>query len=107
VLDNLDRGLAAAYNGRAWLLATRLDAKDRDGKKAVESSTKACDLSEWNDAYCVGTLAAAQAEAGRFDDAVKWQTKANGMYSDADAKRKGEERLELYREKKPYRDASP
>jgi hypothetical protein len=60
-----------------------------------------------NEAYCVGTLAAAHAEAGRFDDAVKWQSTANGMYSDADAKRIGEERLELYRVKKPYRDAAP
>jgi tetratricopeptide (TPR) repeat protein len=94
---------ADSQNARAWLWATCPDAKYRDGKKAVESATKACELSEW-EAYPVGTLAAACAEAGDFDAAVKWQTKANGMYADADDKQQGQERLKLYQGKKPNRD---
>jgi len=51
----------------------------------------------------LGTLAAAYAESGQFDEAVKWQQKAldNQEY----AKRYGEkakERLQLYQEKKAY-----
>ena len=41
---------APAYNGRAWLWATCPDAKYRDGKRAVESATRACELSEWKEA---------------------------------------------------------
>ena len=99
----IDPAIANWPNSLGWLLAACPDASFRDGKKAVEFATKACTLSEWKEAYPVGTLAAAYAEAGNFDEAVKWQTKANGMYTDADDKEKGEERLKLYREKKPYR----
>ena len=103
----IDPKLATSYNGRAWFWATCPDAKFRDGKKAVESATKACELSDWKEAYPLGTLAAAHAEAGDFNAAVKWQTKANGLYTDTEDKTKGEERLKLYREKKPYRETNP
>jgi tetratricopeptide (TPR) repeat protein len=100
----LDPKEALAYNGRAWLWATCPVAKYRDGKRAVESATTACELTGWKEAYMVGTLAAASAEAGDFGAAMKWQTKANGLYSDADDKKKGESRLKLYQEKKPYHE---
>jgi hypothetical protein len=52
----------------------------------------------------LGTLAAAYAEAGDFDKAVEWQGKANKLYTGAEDRKKGEERLKLYRDKKPYRE---
>jgi tetratricopeptide (TPR) repeat protein len=95
---------ASAYNSRAWLWATCPDGKYRDGKKAVESATKACELSEWKNAHIVDTLAAAYAEAGDFDAAVKWQTKANGLYTAQADLERGQARLKLYQSKKPYRE---
>ena len=41
---------------------------------------------------------------GQFDKAVEWQEKANALYADAEDKKKGEGRLKLYKEKKPYRE---
>jgi hypothetical protein len=38
---------------------------------------------------------------------VKWQARANELYPDAEDRKKGEERLKLYREKKPYRKTNP
>jgi tetratricopeptide (TPR) repeat protein len=103
----LDPGQADAYNNRAWLWATCPDAKYRDGKQAVASATRACELSGWKEADHIGTLAAASAEAGDFDAAVKWQSQANGLYADAGDAKKGEERLRLYQEKRPYRETPP
>jgi tetratricopeptide (TPR) repeat protein len=98
---------AEAYNVRAWVWATCPDARYRDGKRAVESATKACELSGWKDPNPIDTLAAASAEAGDFEAAVKWQTKANALLADAGAKVEGQERLQLYRERKPYRRTNP
>ncbi len=76
----------------------------RDGKRAVESATKACELSEYTDAFHLGTLAAAYAEAGDFEAAVKWQAKANSLYSAPGDQEKGQGRLKRYHERKPYRE---
>jgi tetratricopeptide (TPR) repeat protein/serine/threonine protein kinase len=100
----LDPKYAAAYNRRAWVWATCPDARLRDGKRAVESATCACELSGWKEAYHLGTLAAAYAEVSDFAKAVEWQEKANGLYTDAEGRAKGQERLKLYRNRKPYRE---
>jgi tetratricopeptide (TPR) repeat protein len=93
-----------AYNARAWIWATCPDEKHRDGKKAVESATKACELTNWKNPDYLETLAAAYAEVGDFDSAVSSQTKANSLRAADRDKVRGEARLKLYQEKKPYRD---
>ena len=103
----LDPNESAAYLDLARLRATCPDAKYRDGKGAVKSATKACDLGAWKVAYSIGILAAAHAAAGDFAKAIEFQTKANAMYDDADDKKKGEERLKLYQDKTPYREVKP
>lgn len=77
----------------------------RDGKKAVAHARKACELSQWKDAYALQILAAAYAEVGRFKDAVNWQKKALEVAEFE--KEQGEaarERLKLYERDRPYRD---
>ena len=57
----------------------------------------------------VGTLAAAYAEAGRFDDAVATAQKACGLASESgqlELLKKNQELLELYRQRHPYRDGA-
>lgn len=101
----LDPKLAIAYCNRAWLWATCPVEAIRDGKRAVESATRACELSGWKEAYDLGTLAAAHAEAGDFDAAVRWQTKMLEILPKDDKEYEASHaRLKLYQDKKPYRD---
>ena len=97
----IDPNFVDAYNSRAWIWATCPDAKFRDGKKALESARHALELDP-KDAANMDTLAAAYAETGDFAEAVRWQEKAMEdpqLKNDANARH----RLELYRDKKPYR----
>ena len=99
-LDPID---VYSWNGRSWLEATCPDARYRDGKQAVEDATKACELTSWKQANNLDTLAAAYAEAGDFDAAVKWQTKAVELASER-LKAELRSHVDLYKAHKPYRE---
>ncbi|MCE9590339.1 MAG: tetratricopeptide repeat protein [Planctomycetes bacterium] len=55
----------------AWVLSTDPNPTIRDGAEAVRLAQRACDLSPSPDAEALDALAAANAEAGRFEEAVK------------------------------------
>ena len=100
----LDPTAALPYNNLAWLMATCHVPDFRNGPKAIEYARKACELTEWQDANMVNTLAAAYAEAGEFQNALEQQEKAIAL-STADAdKRAMLDRLELYKTGKAFRD---
>ena len=61
-------------------------------------------MTQWKEAYAIGTLAAAMAEEGKFDAAVKHEEKALGRYKDEKDREDGRKRLALYRAKEAYRD---
>jgi tetratricopeptide (TPR) repeat protein len=101
----LDPKDADAYDGLAWLLATCPEEKIRDGKKAVEYATKACDLTSGKTPYFLATVAAAYAEDGDFEEAIRWQTKA--LQSSQYEREEGEaarQRLKLFESLRPYRE---
>ena len=102
----LDPGYAESLNNRTMMLAACPEAKYRDGQRAVESATRACELTVWQQPGHLDTLAAAYAEAGDFDAAVAWQTRAIGFLKDETKQDDYRSRLVLYQAKKPYR-ASP
>src|SRR5262249_6561351 len=89
-------------NNLAWMLATCADAQLRDGSRAVALARQACRATEWKHPFCLGTLGAALAETGAFDEAIRWQTEALALYPESE-KAAGRERLELYRDAQPYR----
>ena len=95
----------------AWHLATNPDARIRNGPRAVELAERVCNLTQWENPVCLGTLAAAYAEAGRFDEAIATAQKACALAEKSDSPpgllQKNQELLRLYRTHKPYRDFPP
>jgi len=70
-----------ALNSLAWVLATAADASVRDGKRAVQLAERANALAGNNNAAILHTLAAAYAEAGRFDEALQTARRAMKLAS--------------------------
>ena len=86
-------------NDLAWMLSACPDDRFRDGEQAIAHATKACELSENRDWNSLDILAAAYAEAGRFEDAQK--TASQTLDSrDTEVSR----RLQAYWSRQPYRE---
>jgi protein O-mannosyl-transferase len=72
----IDPTLPAARNNLAWILATHPQAEFRNGREAVRLAQAACEQTQYHETVLVGTLAAAYAEAGQFDQAAATAQKA-------------------------------
>jgi tetratricopeptide (TPR) repeat protein len=95
-----------AKTSRAWLRATCPNAAFRNGQQAVEDAKAACNLCDWREWDYIDTLAAAYAETGDFDSAIKFEQRAISK-AKKDANTKGaQQRLALYQQHKPYRDGN-
>ena len=104
VLQNISSSTVLAQNNLPWLKATCPDATVRDGKEAVKLAKLACDRTGNREGMFLDTLAAAHAETGDFAAAVKAQELA--LEDMGYARKEGEaaqKRLQLYKDKKPYR----
>ncbi len=92
-------------NNFAWVLATSPDDQLRDGKRAIELATKACEVTEYKEAHILSTLAAAYAETGDFENAVKWSRKAVELGTpEGEVDQQLQNELDSYLEKKPWRE---
>jgi tetratricopeptide (TPR) repeat protein len=94
-------------NNLAWLLATCPDPRYRNGAQAIELGEKACQLTHYRQTPLIGTLAAAYAEAGRFDYAIWTAEKACACASesgDQDLARRNQDLQVLYRAHQAYHE---
>lgn len=107
--ESTDPDVLMATTHLAWVLATHPDEKLRNGAKAVVHAERV--RKRFGDKWARGldVLAAAYAEAGRFDDAVTAANLAVAAAIEAKDDPLAEAvkgRLAGYREQKPFRDAA-
>jgi len=94
---------SALLNNFAWVLATSPVDALRNGKRARELAEEACKLTDHKQGHILSTLAAACAELGDFDSALKWSQKAIEIGRD-DQKEALRKELESYKARKPFRE---
>jgi tetratricopeptide (TPR) repeat protein len=91
----------------ATLLACGPDDTPRDGKRAIELATAACQQTGGSDFRAVEALAAAHAEAGDFPRAIEQQEKAQAILAKSGAsdgaKAAARYRLSQYKASNPVR----
>ena len=97
---------AEAYNNLAWILATCPDARYRNGNEAAELAEKSVNLVLHS--QNLDTLAAAYAEAGKFEHAITTQEKAIAQLKKEGGEKKlideFIEHLKSYSNHKPWRE---
>ena len=94
----------------AWILAVSPDPNQRDPDRAVRLAQRASDLTPAPTTEIMDTLAAAYAAAGRFTHAMKTARLALAAASNTEDQflaRQIGERLDLYKQAKPYRLPPP
>jgi Flp pilus assembly protein TadD len=94
----------------ARLLATCPEGPLRSGPRAVALAEQACRMTGSRDPDCLDTLAAAYAEAGRFDEAVAAAQKVIAMAEETHRPELIEvarKRLALYQSRMPLREGLP
>jgi len=96
-------------NDLAWVLATVSPAALRDGRQAMELAEQADQIAGGENPVILRTLAAAYAEVGRFDDAVRTAQKAMNLAQAAGQSGLVEQlegQLKLYAAKLPFHQES-
>ena len=102
----INPGYIEAFNSMAWIMATSPDDRLRDGRRAVAYAEKAVGNSS-PDINFLDTLAAAYAEAGRFEEAIAIENRIISLLAAArqtDAITMHVQRMNRYEEGRPYRE---
>jgi tetratricopeptide (TPR) repeat protein len=99
---DLNPEFAHAYRNGAWLLATCPDMELRDARNALIGAQRALEFGYGQRHIALDTLAAAQANAGQFDEAIVSLQQAIEIAPEA-ARQTYEVRLQLYEQHQPFR----
>jgi tetratricopeptide (TPR) repeat protein len=103
---------AEILNRLAHIYACCLIDTCRNGERALELASKACELTNYKNDYFVSVLAAAYAECGNFKQAIEYQQKGKQLFHESldgsghfwGIPPSHDEALDSYRKKKPWRE---
>jgi tetratricopeptide (TPR) repeat protein len=105
----INPNMTEVLNNLAWLLATEPDDTEKNGAEAISLARRGCEITKYQQPGLLGTLGAAYAQVGRFDDAVAaaerarvlWTRMGNQTMADAN-----ENLLKLFRDHRSCRVSS-
>jgi tetratricopeptide (TPR) repeat protein len=92
-----DSNNPVVLNNLAWLLATARNPEFRNGEEAVQLATRAVQLTDCREPHIIGTLAAAYAESGQFQQAFQIALTAHALANMTNQKEVAETNEKLLR----------
>jgi tetratricopeptide (TPR) repeat protein len=101
--NQLDNQSPRVYLGAAWLMSTCPDERYRQTELALQAAQRAIELGGRGDYRVLDTLAAAQANAGQFAEAVSAMKEAIEVATRDEIKNALRKRMQLYEREQPYR----
>jgi serine/threonine protein kinase/tetratricopeptide (TPR) repeat protein len=102
--EAVESGDAQGLNDVAWAMATSETPEMRDGCSAVEYAERAVAATNRKDPNILDTLAAAYAEVGEFEKAIRVENEAMVLLKDGEAMSDYATHLKLYQSNLPYRE---
>ncbi len=96
-------------NNLAWIRATHARPELRNGSEAVRLAERACQVTSYKYPVLAGTLAAAYAEAGRYEAAAEAANKARELaleQGQTDLAARNQKLAELFRSGRTYREGT-
>jgi len=105
-LGRFGNGYASALNDSAWLRATCPDARYRNGRLALQQAALACRITWDRNSNCLDTLAAANAELGNFDAAIRVEQMAVALRQSTEGRKKLEQHMAAFKQHQPWRENS-
>jgi tetratricopeptide (TPR) repeat protein len=100
---------APALNDLAWILVTQNDPAIRNVPQGIRLAKRACELTQYQNAWLMDTLGVAQSEAGDFSEAIRITEQAAALadaVGDQQTAAGLRNRLTSYRKGEPY-DLNP
>jgi len=106
----IDPTFARTFSDLGFLQAAYPTADFHDKSKAIKNTTRACELSDWNDFHYINVLAEVYARKGEFDTAVRRQREAIKLLSEDERQElRGsyDGQLNLYKSAQIYNKGNP
>ena len=106
---SMDPNDPEALNAFAWIMSASPVDDLRNGRRAVQLATKACELTSWKNPKYILTLASAYAETGDFQSAVNKAQQGIDAYNpdDTQGMLKAIDERDLFKRGQPYRMKAP
>lgn len=97
---------AVALNDSAWIRSTCQDARYRNGQLALSQAALACRVTWDRNPKCLDTLAAANAELGNFEAAIRVEQMALALRAPAEDIKEFQQHMASFKQHRPWRDVS-
>jgi tetratricopeptide (TPR) repeat protein len=103
-LGQRDDAYPQVLNMSAWWRAVAPESRYRNARLAIAQARQSCSLTSYNDPEFIDTLAAAYAESGDFDAAIRTEEKALSLIRSPEDRKVVQKHMTAFKQHRPWRE---